>query len=86
MIGPLLIVAVFSVVGLVTGGWPGAVAAAIVGVLLVGAVAAAAVLWAERIGKLLDPDEAFRLAPRPPLFGPMCDTIYRRVLRLPPQG
>ena len=83
MIGPVVIVAAFSVVGLLTGGWPGAVVGVIVGLLLVGAVAAAAVLWAERIGKLIDPEEAFRLAPRPPSFGAMCDAIYRRTLGIP---
>ena len=86
MTGPVLIVAAFSVVGLAAGGWPGAVVGALVGTLLIGAVAAAALLWAERIGRLLDAEEAFRLAPRPPGLGPMCDAIYRRALRVPPPG
>ena len=61
-------------------------AAGFTGLFLVGAVAAGAAMWATRIGSLLDPEDAWEMAPRPPLFGGFVDAIYRRTLVLdPPQ-
>jgi hypothetical protein len=79
MLGPLLLIAVLTTAGAFSGGWAGAVVGAAVALLVTFAVAAAAAFWATRIGRLLDPEEAYRLAPRPPLFGALCDGIYRRV-------
>jgi len=53
---------------------------------LVGAVAAGAAMWASRIGSLLEPEDAWEVAPRPPLFGGFVDAVYRRTLEMdPPQ-
>ena len=80
VIGPLLLLAALTVAGALSGGWAGAVVGAGVAVLVTLAVAAMAATWADRIGRLLDPDEARRLAPRPPGFGPLCDAVVARVL------
>ncbi len=79
MIGPILLLIILTAAGAVSGGWAGAIVGAAVAGLITFFVAAAAAVWAQRIGRLLDPDEAHRLAPRPPLFGALCDSIYRRV-------
>jgi hypothetical protein len=81
VIGPVLLIAGMTVAGAVSAGTAGAIAAGVVGVFIVGAVAAGAALWATRIGRLLDPVDAWELAPRPPLFGRLTDAVYRRVLR-----
>ncbi|MBU1227383.1 MAG: hypothetical protein KJ698_09275 [Actinobacteria bacterium] len=80
MIGPLLIVIGATVAGALTAGWAGALAAGFTGLFLVGAVAAGAALWATRIGTMLDPGDAWEVAPRPPLFGGLVDAVYRRTL------
>ena len=80
MLGPLLLLVALTIAGAVSGGWAGAIVGAAVAGLITFFVAAAAAVWAQRIGRLLDPAEALRLAPRPPLFGTLCDAIYRRVL------
>lgn len=86
MIGPIVVVVGAVVAGGLAGGWPGVVAAGLAGSALVAAVALAAGSWAKRIGVLLEPEEAWELAPRPPLFGGFVDRIYRRTLEMaPPQ-
>jgi len=86
VIGPLLIVIVATVAGAWSSGWAGAVAAGFTGLFLVGAVAAGAAMWANRIGSLLAPEDAWAEAPRPPLFGRFVDAVYRRTLEMdPPQ-
>jgi len=56
----------------------------VAGVVLAGAAA----WWASEVGRSLEPTVAWEMAPRPPLFGPLCDKVYRRVLRSgnPPEG
>jgi hypothetical protein len=80
VIGPVLLPAGFVVAGALAAGWAGAVTGALVGVLFVAAVAAAAAAWAARIGSGLEPEDAWAVAPRPPLFGRFCDAVYRRSL------
>jgi hypothetical protein len=80
VIGPILLVVAGGVVGGVTGGWPGAVAGLAVALLVSFGVAAAAAWWAAQIGRSIDPEMAWALAPRPPLFGALCDAVYRRAL------
>jgi hypothetical protein len=80
MIGPILLVVGAATVGAVTDGVAGAVGAGLAGLTVVAAVAAGAAFWAIRIGRLLDPEDARAHAPRPPLFGRLCDAVYRRTL------
>ena len=84
MIGPILLVVGMTVAGAISAGWGGAVAAGMTGLFLVAAVAAGAAMWAKRIGSLLEPEDAWEVAPRPPLFGRLVDTIYRRSLEMRP--
>ena len=81
MIGPVLLVAGAATAGWFAGGAGAAVAAAVVALGAVGAVAAGAAVWADRIGRMLEPEEAWRVAPRPPLFKALCDAVYRRTIR-----
>jgi len=80
MLGPWLLLIGFTTAGAFTAGWAGAVAGGLVAVLFVGAVAAAAIAWANTIGNRLHPEDAWEAAPRPPLFGRLCDAVYRKVL------
>jgi hypothetical protein len=80
VIGPIVLVAAGGVAGWFTGDWPGAVAGAAVGVLVVFGVAAAAAWWAAQVGRSLDVETARQVAPRPPGFGPLCEAVYRRAL------
>ena len=80
MLGPALLLIGFTVAGAVVGGWPGAVVGVAVAFGLTGAVAASAAAWAHQIGRVLEPDDARALAPRPPLFRRLCDWVYLRTL------
>jgi len=80
VIGPIILLIALPLAGALSGGWAGAVVGAALAGLITFFVAAAAAVWAQRIGRLLDPADALRLAPRPPLFTTLCDAIYRRVL------
>ena len=70
--------------GAMSAGWGGAVAGGATGLFMVAAVAAGAAMWAKRIGSLLEPEDAWEVAPRPPLFGWLVDRIYRRSLEMGP--
>ena len=80
VIGPVLLVVAGGVAGGLTGGWPGAAAGIMAAVLATLGVAGAAAWWASQVGRTLEPAVAWEVAPRPPLFGPLCDKVYRRVL------
>jgi hypothetical protein len=80
MLGPLLLVAAFTLAGALAGGWAGGVVGAAAALLAAGAVAVSAAAWAHRIGRVLEPDDARAVAPHPPLFGRLCDWVYDRVL------
>jgi len=80
MIGPAVLVVAGGVAGGLTGGWPGAVAGVMVALLVTLGVAGAAAWWASAIGRTLDRATAWEVGPRPPLFGPLCDAVYRRAL------
>jgi hypothetical protein len=80
VIGPALLLIGFTTAGAFAGGWAGAVAGGVVALAFVGAVAAAALAWANTIGRRIDPEDAWETAPRPPLFGGLCEAMYRRVL------
>jgi len=80
VIGPILLVVGMTAAGAISAGWGGAVAAGVTALFMVAAVAAGAVMWVQRIGVLLEPEDAWEVAPRPPLFGRLVDTIYRRNL------
>ena len=82
MIGPIVLVVVSIAAGAASGGWPGAVAVGFGGLMVVAAMAAGAALWARRIGSLLEPEDAWEHAPRPPGFRPMMDWVYRRTLEM----
>ncbi|MCB2224768.1 MAG: hypothetical protein KQH83_11425 [Actinobacteria bacterium] len=84
MVGPIVLVVAAVTAGALSAGWAGAIGAGIAALALVGAVAAGAAAWARRIGSMLDPDEALRLAPRPLGFGRMVDAITRRSLEIGP--
>ena len=81
MIGPIVLLIAGAVAGWFSGRWAGLAAGALVAGLVTFGVAAAAAWWAGQVGRGLEPEEARRLAPRPPGFGPLCDAIYRRALR-----
>ncbi len=81
MLGPILFPVALGVAGWITAGWAGAVSGIGVGLLISVAVAAGAVWWAQTIGALLEPEDALDAAPRPPLFGRLCDWIYARTIR-----
>jgi len=80
MLVPIGVPLALGVAGWFAGGWPGAVAAGAIGVFLNVAVVASAAVWARQIGSILDRDEAFAVAPRPPGFGRLCDWVYKRTL------
>jgi hypothetical protein len=80
MIGPVLLPLALAAAGWLAAGSAGAAAAFGVGILVVVSVVIGAAVWARQIGGLLDPDEAFALAPRPPGFGALCDWVYERTL------
>jgi hypothetical protein len=86
VIGPILLMVAGGVAGGLTEGWPGAVAGVALAVFVTFGVAAAAAWWAGHIGRSLDPATAWALAPRPPLFGALCDAVYRRALGRGPVG
>jgi hypothetical protein len=81
VIGPVVLLVAGGVAGGLTGGWPGAVAGVMVAGLVTLGVAGAAAWWASTVGRTLDPAVAREVAPRPPLFGALCDAVYRRALR-----
>ena len=68
--------------GALSAGWAGAVAAGGAGLFLLAALAAGAAMWAKNIGSLLEPEDSWETAPRPPLFGRFVDAIYRRTLEM----
>jgi len=68
--------------GALSSGWAGAIAAGATGLFLVAAVAAGAAMWARSIGALLEPEDAWKVAPRPPLFGRLVEAVYRRTLEM----
>ena len=84
----MLLLVAGGVAGWFSGGWPGAAAGVLAAVAVTLGVAAAAAWWASQVGRSLEPAVAWEMAPRPPLFGPLCDKVYRRVLRSgdPPEG
>jgi hypothetical protein len=81
VIGPLALVVVPAAFGALSGGWAGLAAGSMVGLGLVGALVAAAALWAARVREHLDPEVAFELAPRPPGCRRLMDSVYGRVIR-----
>lgn len=80
MLGPVLVPLILAYAGWASGDWTGAVVGLGVGLLVDVAVVAGAASWARRIGSLLDPGQAFDIAPRPPGFRALCDWVYRRTL------
>jgi hypothetical protein len=88
VIGPLLLLAAGGIAGWLGADWAGAAGGMLAAVVVSVGVAGAAAWWAAQVGRALDPAVAWEVAPRPPLFGPLCDAIYRRVLGLggPPEG
>lgn len=81
MIGPVVLLVAPALFGALTGGWAGFAAGSMVGLGLVGALVAAAALWAARVRDHLDPEVAFELAPRPPGCRRLMDVVYGRVIR-----
>jgi len=78
---PILLPIALGVAGWFAAGWAGAVAAFGVGVLIDLAVAAGAAVWSRQIGDLIEPGDAWEVAPRPPGFTRLTEWVYRRTLR-----
>ena len=77
---PILLPIALSVAGWFAGDWAGVIAAFGVGVLIDLAVIAGAAVWARQIGSLLEPDDAWEVAPRPPGFRRLTEWVYQRTL------
>ena len=81
VIVPVLLPIALGVAGWFTAGWAGAVTAFGVGLLIDVAVVAGAALWARQIGSLLEPEDAWAEAPRPPGYRRLVEWVYGRTLR-----
>jgi hypothetical protein len=81
---PLALPAVLAVIGAVTGGTAGAIVGLGLGVAVTGAVAAGAAVWSRQIGSLLEPEDAWAVAPRPPGYTAVVEWVYERTLRSRP--
>ena len=81
MLGPVLFPIGLGAAGWLTGQGAGLAVGIGVGLLISFAVAAGAAWWAQAIGSLLEPEDALANAPRPPLFGGLCDFVYERTIR-----
>lgn len=86
MIGPFILLVAGGVAGGLTGAWPGVAAGMGAAVLVTFGVAAAAAWWPAQVGRQLDRETAWSVAPRPPGFGPLCDAVYRRGLGEAPEA
>jgi hypothetical protein len=51
-----------------------------VGVLIDLAVVAGAAVWSRQIGDLIDAEDAWEVAPRPPGFARLTEWVYKRTL------
>lgn len=78
---PILLPIALGVAGWSAAGGAGAITALGVGLLIDLAVMAGAALWARQIGSLLDPEDAWEVAPRPPGCRRLVDWVYERTLR-----
>jgi hypothetical protein len=78
---PVLLPIALGVAGWFTAGWAGAVTALGVGLLIDVAVVAGAAVWARQIGSLLEPQDAWAAAPRPPGYRRLTEWVYERTLR-----
>lgn len=81
MIVPVLLPLVLGVAGWFAADWAGAIAAFGVGLLIDVAVVAGAALWARQIGALMEPEDAWTTAPRPPGYRWLVEWVYKRTLR-----
>ena len=81
MLGPVLFPIGLGAAGWLAGQGAGLAVGIGVGLLISFAVAAGAAWWAQAIGSLLEPEDALANAPRPPLFGGLCDFVYERTIR-----
>jgi hypothetical protein len=77
--GPIFLPAALAVAGALTAGWAGSIVGAGVGLLIDGAVIVGAALWMRQIGSVLEPEDAWDQAPRPPGFRRLVEWVYRRV-------
>jgi len=73
MLGPILFPLGFGIAGWIAADGAGLTVGIGVGVLVTA-------WWANTIGSLLEPEDALANAPRPPLFGSLCDWVYDRVI------
>jgi hypothetical protein len=78
---PILLPIALGVAGWFSAGWAGAGAAFGVGVLIDLAVVAGAAVWSRQIGDLIEPEDAWEVAPRPPGFARLAEWVYQRTLR-----
>jgi hypothetical protein len=76
----VLLPVVLGVAGWFTAGWAGAVTAFGVGVLIDLAVVAGAAVWSRQIGALIEPADAWEVAPRPPGYRSLVEWVYDRTL------
>jgi hypothetical protein len=81
MLGPILFPLGFGIAGWIAADGAGLTVGIAVGVLVTVAVVVAAASWANTIGSMLEPEDALANAPRPPLFGRLCDWVYARTIR-----
>ena len=80
MIGPIVLIVGFGVAGWLADTTAGLIVGAGMGLLITVAVAAGATWWARSIGSLLEPEDAWKNAPRPPGFKRVCEWVYARAL------
>jgi len=81
MLVPIALPLALGVAGWFAAGWAGAITAFAVGLLVDLAVVAGAALWARQIGSLIEHDDAWAVAPRPPGYRQLVEWVYRRTLR-----
>jgi hypothetical protein len=81
MLVPVLLPVALGVAGWFAAEWAGAVTAVGVGLLIDVAVVAGAALWSRQIGSLIEPEDAWENAPRPPGYRRLVEWVYKRTLR-----
>jgi hypothetical protein len=77
---PILLPVGLAVIGGIVAGGSGLVVAFGLGLLIDVAIIVGAATWARQIGSLLEADDAWANAPRPPGFRGLVEWVYERTL------
>ncbi|HSM02591.1 MAG TPA: hypothetical protein VK960_09180 [Acidimicrobiia bacterium] len=80
MLFPIALPLVLGVAGWFAADGAGAITAFGVGLLIDVAVIAGAAVWARQMGLLMEPEDAWMNAPRPPGYRRLVEWVYRRTL------